>query len=190
MPPRNSNIFVSIGTLEQKVDFLPSAMILVALGFNLYGTQGTAKFFQSQDVPMKAINKPSEVKEQQGHGDSLKVAKSDSYDPAGGVINREVSASPALRDSASPDQDQGQGENVVELLKKKMFALVINIPKNDEVVKLTDGYLIRRATVDFGIPLITNIKLANLLAFSLEKIDVWNMPVKSWDEYMQESKRM
>ncbi len=49
--------------------------------------------------------------------------------------------------------------SVLHHIRSKLIDLVINIPegttRHDEV---TAGYLMRRAAVDFGIPLLTNIK--------------------------------
>jgi carbamoyl-phosphate synthase large subunit len=53
--------------------------------------------------------------------------------------------------------------NVVELVVGREVECVINIPKRlaDETV-LTDGYRIRRAAADFGIPLVNDVELARL----------------------------
>jgi len=59
--------------------------------------------------------------------------------------------------------------NVVDYLREKKIDLVINIPKNFEKDELTNGYIIRRAAVDFAIPLITNLQVARLFVRSLEK---------------------
>jgi len=45
-------------------------------------------------------------------------------------------------------------------LRSGKLDLVINIPKNYQEEELTNDYMIRREAVDFGIPLITNIQLA------------------------------
>eukprot|EP01083_Nonionella_stella_P229941 813304_1 len=59
-----------------------------------------------------------------------------------------------------------QSPNVVKLIESGIIHFVINIPKinNDNSVEnKTDGYIIRRKSVDFNVPLISNIKLAKLL---------------------------
>ena len=63
----------------------------------------------------------------------------------------------------------GQSPNAGELLEKKMVDLVINIPKNYQETELTNDYSIRRKAVDYGIPLLTNIQLANRLAEALSR---------------------
>ncbi|HOJ99288.1 MAG TPA: carbamoyl-phosphate synthase (glutamine-hydrolyzing) large subunit [Termitinemataceae bacterium] len=57
------NILLSTGPLEDKVDFLDSAQKLVAMGYTLYASRGTAKFLESRGVPVKALNWPLESKE-------------------------------------------------------------------------------------------------------------------------------
>ena len=47
--------------------------------------------------------------------------------------------------------------------------LVINIPKNSGEEELKNDYRIRRKAADFGIPLITNIQLAQRLVEALSK---------------------
>src|SRR5207249_2768991 len=55
---------------------------------------------------------------------------------------------------------ENEAPNVREYLKKGKLDLVINIPKNYQEEELSNDYIIRRKAVDFGIPLITNIQLA------------------------------
>ncbi|MEE9529409.1 MAG: carbamoyl-phosphate synthase large subunit, partial [Syntrophobacteria bacterium] len=50
--------------------------------------------------------------------------------------------------------------NTLEYLSQKEIDLVINIPKNYQEEELTNDYIIRRTAVDFSIPLITNLQLA------------------------------
>ncbi len=62
--------------------------------------------------------------------------------------------------------------------------LVINIPKNYQKEELTNGYLIRRAAADFGVPLITNIKLARRLVESFKRKKPEDLACKAWQEYL------
>ncbi|BBM85200.1 carbamoyl-phosphate synthase (glutamine-hydrolyzing) large subunit [Candidatus Uabimicrobium amorphum] len=72
--------------------------------------------------------------------------------------------------------------NIHDYLTQGKIDLVINIPKSNERSELTNGYLIRRTSVDFSVSLITNIKCAKLFVESLWHDKNW--PVKSWDEYI------
>jgi carbamoyl-phosphate synthase/aspartate carbamoyltransferase len=58
--------------------------------------------------------------------------------------------------------------NVVDWIQKKKLDLVINVSDagDDDI---SDGYLIRRATVDFGISMLTNIKTAALFIQALNR---------------------
>ena len=57
--------------------------------------------------------------------------------------------------------------------------MVINDPEAGDKELITDGYLIRRTAVDFGVSLITNVKVAALLALSLERVKTFH--IKSMD---------
>lgn len=73
--------------------------------------------------------------------------------------------------------------NTIEYLKQKKIDLVINIPKNLSKSELDNDYRIRRSAVDFNIPLITNARLASAFIYSICKVDIDNIAIKSWDEY-------
>ena len=53
------NICLSIGGLENKVEFLPSAKLLEQMGFALFATGGTAKFFQENGFQVEILHKVS-----------------------------------------------------------------------------------------------------------------------------------
>ncbi len=73
--------------------------------------------------------------------------------------------------------------NALEYIKNHKVDLVINIPKNFQKEELTNGYLIRRAAVDYNVMLITNRQIAMRLIEALDN-DVQNrLHIKSWDEY-------
>ena len=61
--------------------------------------------------------------------------------------------------------------------------MVINIPKNYTKRELDNGYKIRRAAVDYNIPLITNARLASAFIYAICKVDKADIAIKSWDEY-------
>jgi carbamoyl-phosphate synthase large subunit len=73
--------------------------------------------------------------------------------------------------------------NTIDFLKQKKIDLVINIPKNLSKSELDNDYRIRRSSVDFNIPLITNARLASAFIYSFCKIDVEEIGIKSWGEY-------
>lgn len=71
----------------------------------------------------------------------------------------------------------------LDMLKNKEIDLVINIPKNLTSGELSNGYKIRRAAIDFNIPLITNDRLAAEFIHSFCTMPIENIAIKSWDEY-------
>ncbi len=73
--------------------------------------------------------------------------------------------------------------NALELIQKGGVDLVINIPKNFQEEELTNDYIIRRAAVDYNIPLITNLQLAKRFIEATLKWDFDALPAKSWREY-------
>jgi carbamoyl-phosphate synthase large subunit len=73
--------------------------------------------------------------------------------------------------------------NINEQLSKGNIDLIVNIPKNTEREELTNDYLIRRRAVDFGIPLITNIQLAEQFVRAIARKSITDLEIKSWTEY-------
>ncbi len=73
--------------------------------------------------------------------------------------------------------------NTLEILGQKKVDLVINIPKNFGEQELANDYLIRRKSADFGIPLITNIQLAQRFVEALAGKRLAELQIKSWQEY-------
>ena len=80
-----------------------------------------------------------------------------------------------------PDEDKEP--NIMEYLHDRRIDLVINIPKNHTKRELDNGYKIRRAAVDYNIPLITNARLASAFIYAICKVDPAEIAIKSWDEY-------
>jgi len=78
--------------------------------------------------------------------------------------------------------DENKQPNTLDYLRERKIDLVINIPKNLSKTELDNDYSIRRAAVDFNIPLITNARLASAFIYGICKLDEGIM-IKSWDEY-------
>ncbi|KAH9159436.1 hypothetical protein LEN26_002346 [Aphanomyces euteiches] len=77
----------------------------------------------------------------------------------------------------------------VEAIKNDKIEMVINVPDGGSQQEVSDGYLIRRASVEFGISLINNIKCAVLLVQAMEKVkkleichigEYYAMPTVGW----------
>ncbi|MDD5764698.1 MAG: carbamoyl-phosphate synthase (glutamine-hydrolyzing) large subunit [Candidatus Marinimicrobia bacterium] len=73
--------------------------------------------------------------------------------------------------------------NAVTFIKDRKIDLVINIPKNYQEKELTNGYLVRRAAVDYNAMLITNRQIAMRLVEALTRIKPENMKALNWGEY-------
>ncbi len=75
------------------------------------------------------------------------------------------------------------GMSVMQLLDSKKLDLVINLPTSYQKEALTQGYSIRRRAADFGIPLITNLQLAKRFVEAMDKKDLKDLQIQSWQEY-------
>ena len=73
--------------------------------------------------------------------------------------------------------------NAYDLIKNKKIDLVINIPKDLSQKELDNDYTIRRASVDFNIPIITNARLASAFIYAITRYKPEDLVIKSWDEY-------
>jgi carbamoyl-phosphate synthase large subunit len=79
--------------------------------------------------------------------------------------------------------NEPQAPNTLEILGSRGVDLVINIPKSSGEEELENDYRIRRKAADLGIPLITNIQLAQRLVEALSKKGLAELQIKSWHEY-------
>lgn len=79
--------------------------------------------------------------------------------------------------------DEAKEPNIMDYLRNQKIDMVINIPKNHTKRELDNGYKIRRAAVDYNIPLITNARLASAFIYAICKLEKKDIAIKSWDEY-------
>lgn len=98
-------------------------------------------------------------------------------------------AIPAIRALWPSEVESGEFNGIsipaaIDLIAEQKVDLVINIPKDFTTGELTNGYKMRRAAVDYNIPLITNSRLASayVAAFSLLP-NPGDLKIKAWDEY-------
>jgi len=73
--------------------------------------------------------------------------------------------------------------NAVDVIKEGKVDLVINIPKNYQNEELTNGYLIRRAAVDYNVMLITNRQIAMRFIEAIIRGAQDKLQIRSWQEY-------
>lgn len=79
--------------------------------------------------------------------------------------------------------DVPDSPNVLELLKERRVDLVINIPKDLSESELRNDYQIRRAAVDYNIPLITNARLASAFVYAITRYEMDDLSISSWLSY-------
>jgi carbamoyl-phosphate synthase large subunit len=81
-----------------------------------------------------------------------------------------------------PDEEDRQ-PNTMDYIKEKKIDLVVNIPKNYTKRELKNGYKIRRSSIDYNIPLITNARMASAFIYGICKYKIEDISIKSWEEY-------
>lgn len=137
------NILLTLGELEDKIEFLDSAEKLDEMGYRLYATENTYEMLRENGIRASLVHKISEKK--------------------------------------TP--------NILAMLEKKKFDLVINTQSLKHAHKeQRDGYIMRRKAIDYNIPLINNLKIAELFVNSLykyrkSKSGEIELEIKSMDEY-------
>jgi len=80
--------------------------------------------------------------------------------------------------------------NILDYLQERKIDLVINVPmanrRSNMSDIITDGYTIRRQAVEFNVPVITNLQLAEALVEVLKHKDKNGNTIRSLNEYMDE----
>ncbi len=71
----------------------------------------------------------------------------------------------------------------LDMLRNKELDFVVNIPRDLTPRELDNGYKIRRAAIDFNVPLITNARLASAFIGAFCNMNIEDIQIKSWDEY-------
>ncbi|MBW2260381.1 MAG: carbamoyl-phosphate synthase (glutamine-hydrolyzing) large subunit [Deltaproteobacteria bacterium] len=75
--------------------------------------------------------------------------------------------------------------NALDLIRSGDVGLVINIPKNHQKREIRNDYLIRRTAVDHDVPLITNLRLADLIIAALDRLSEEDLKIKPWRSYLE-----
>ncbi|MBI5619638.1 carbamoyl-phosphate synthase (glutamine-hydrolyzing) large subunit [Candidatus Gottesmanbacteria bacterium] len=88
---------------------------------------------------------------------------------------------------------EGIHPNFVDLLKDKTVGFSVVLPERftdntrTEVTKgISDGYIMRRMSIDMGIPIFTNAQSAYLFVESMERYQISDLEIKHWSEYKGE----
>jgi len=164
--PKRS-VLVSVSGNKNRYDFLESFKKIDELGFKIFATEHTSVFLQKHGIESKMLYKVHEKRYSGFNADA---------------IFREINDFGFYRFLTRRLQKKKLG-NVLDYLIQGGIDLVINIPKDHNREALQDAYAMRRITVDFGIPLITNLQLADLFIDSLQKKKDVVLETKSWKNY-------
>jgi carbamoyl-phosphate synthase large subunit len=79
--------------------------------------------------------------------------------------------------------------NVTTLISNQLVDLIVNIPRNLSGETHTDGYLLRRLSIDHHIPLITNLEIASCILKCLTHVKRKDtILIKSWREFVSSKK--
>lgn len=80
---------------------------------------------------------------------------------------------------------ENKNPTILDYLTSKKVDMVINVFDPYEAMHTGDGYKIRRATIDFGIPLIINLQTAELFIKSLTEKKLKDLAPMPWNSYVK-----
>ena len=75
--------------------------------------------------------------------------------------------------------------NITTLIAKHKIDLIVNIPRGITSNHKTDGFTIRRLSIDHHIPLITNLQIAQVFLQCLSELKPDKLPILSWREFVE-----
>lgn len=99
-----------------------------------------------------------------------------------GIENQRV-LWPSEVENLAPDSSENELPRALDLLRDKKIDMVVNVHKNFSTGELTNGYKIRRAAIDFNIPLLTNARLASAFIYAFTTTPLDSLEIKSWQEF-------
>jgi len=136
-------VLLALGGPINKVKFLEAATILRRLGYRIFATDTTAKFFKAHKIECEVVRKAFE-----------------------------------------------QSPNALNIIEGKKVSFVVNLSKDEgnggsTSRRYTDGFRIRRASVDNQIPLFTDLHLARAFIKALGRYQIKDLEIKSYREYLE-----
>lgn len=138
--PRTGTVFVSVADAEKDAVIL-MALILRTVGFRILATEGTHRSLRLNGIEAEAVLKHTE-------GEILRAA-----------AGQAGAAGAAARAAAQPGDAQAGVVTIVDLIEAGAIDLVINVPRGRGA--RADGYEIRRAALQHGVPTMTNAAAAH-----------------------------
>eukprot|EP00040_Diaphanoeca_grandis_P039152 m.258265 g.258265 ORF g.258265 m.258265 type:complete len:1509 (-) comp36354_c0_seq1:42-4568(-) len=140
---------ILLNTGDNKEEFVKSARLLKEMGYELFGTPGTARNLESHGVQVTRVSMP----------------RKDDYHS----------------DPHEPD--------VLSHIQNKDYDMVLSFPRTTSLGVEPNSpeqramYKVRRAAVDYNIPIITNPKVAEMLVESLAKVN--RLSVDSYQTHLK-----
>jgi carbamoyl-phosphate synthase large subunit len=170
-----ARVFISLGGEKNKWDFLASTRVLCSLGVQVFATRLTSAFLTSNNVPNVRIYKIHEV---EAPALQSQVGKVSAALTAIGQI--QVKHASSVKLVGAP----GSRPSILDLIQRNEIDLLVNITDEYATKQFNDDYAIRRAAVDYNIPLFTNLQAARLFVQALARYGLEDLPVLPWDEYV------
>ena len=99
-----------------------------------------------------------------------------------GIENQRV-LWPSEVEALAVDEPEAALPRALDMLRDKQIDMVVNVHKNFSTGELTNGYKIRRAAIDFNIPLLTNARLASAFIYAFTTTPLEALEIKSWQEF-------
>lgn len=99
-----------------------------------------------------------------------------------GIENQRV-LWPSEVEALAEDASEATLPRALDMLRDKQIDMVVNVHKNFSTGELTNGYKIRRAAIDFNIPLLTNARLASAFIYAFTTTPLEALEIKSWQEF-------
>ena len=99
-----------------------------------------------------------------------------------GIENQRV-LWPSEVEALVEDAPEAALPRALDMLRDKQIDMVVNVHKNFSTGELTNGYKIRRAAIDFNIPLLTNARLASAFIYAFTTTPLEALEIKSWQEF-------
>jgi carbamoyl-phosphate synthase large subunit len=75
--------------------------------------------------------------------------------------------------------------SAIDLIERGDVDLVINIPREYDAAGRPDGVLIRRAAVDAGVPLLTDLQLARAVIEALRRKKSSDLQILAWEDFVR-----
>ena len=79
---------------------------------------------------------------------------------------------------------ENKSPNIMEYLTERKIEFVISIPDPERKSSFDSDYILRRTAVDFSIPLLTNLQVAELFVQALIHKSMDDLQIKHWGEYI------